>query len=62
MSITSTRIATQARTWVILAGLMALFIGIGGLFGGSSGIVLFAGIAVLFNLFMFWKSASFFAF
>ena len=58
MSITSTRIATQARTWVILAGLMALFIGIGGLFGGSSGIVLFAGIAVLFNLFMFWKSAS----
>ena len=58
MSITSTRFATQARTWVILAGLMALFIGIGGLFGGSSGILLFAGIAVLFNLFMFWKSAS----
>ena len=58
MSITSTRIATQARTWVILAGLMGLFIGIGGLFGGSSGIILFAGIAVLFNLFMFWKSAS----
>jgi heat shock protein HtpX len=58
MSITSTRIATQARTWVILAGLMALFIGIGGLFGGSSGILLFAGIAVLFNLVMFWKSAS----
>jgi heat shock protein HtpX len=58
MSITSTRVATQARTWVILAGLMALFIGIGGLFGGSSGIILFAGIAVLFNLVMFWKSAS----
>ncbi len=58
MSITSTRVATQARTWIILAGLMALFIGIGGLFGGSSGILLFAGIAVLFNLVMFWKSAS----
>jgi heat shock protein HtpX len=58
MSITRTRISTQARTWVILAGLMALFIGLGGLFGGSSGIILFAGIAVLFNLFMFWKSAD----
>ena len=58
MSITRTRIATQARTWVILAGLMALFIGIGGLVGGSNGILLFAGIAVLFNLVMFWKSAD----
>ncbi len=58
MSITSARIATQARTWIILAGLMALFIGIGGLFGGSNGILLFAGIAVLFNLVMFWKSAA----
>ncbi|HWN23447.1 MAG TPA: zinc metalloprotease HtpX [Gaiellaceae bacterium] len=56
MSITRTRFATQARTWVILAGLAALFIGIGGLVGGSSGIILFAGIAVVFNLVMFWFS------
>ena len=56
MSITRTRFATQTRTWLIIAGLAALFIGIGGLVGGSSGIILFAGIAVVFNLVMFWYS------
>jgi heat shock protein HtpX len=58
MSITRTRFATQSRTWIIIAGLAALFIGLGGLVGGSSGIILFAGIAVLFNLVMFWFSAK----
>jgi heat shock protein HtpX len=58
MSISRTRFATQSRTWIIIAGLAALFIGLGGLFGGSSGIILFAGIAVLFNLAMFWFSAK----
>ncbi len=56
MSITRTRFATQARTWAIIAGLAALFVGIGGMVGGSSGIILFAGIAVVFNLVMFWFS------
>ena len=56
MSITRTRFSTQARTWAIIAGLAALFVGIGGLVGGSSGIILFAGIAVVFNLVMFWYS------
>jgi heat shock protein HtpX len=56
MSIARTRFSTQARTWVIIAGLAALFIGIGGMVGGSSGIILFAGIAVVFNLVMFWFS------
>jgi heat shock protein HtpX len=56
MSITRTRFATQTRTWVIIAGLAALFVGLGGLVGGSNGIILFAGIAVVFNLVMFWFS------
>ena len=56
MSITRTRFATQTRTWVIIAGLGALFIGLGGLVGGSNGIIIFAGIAVVFNLVMFWFS------
>ena len=56
MSITRTRIVTQTRTWVIISGLTALFVGLGYLFGGSGGIILFAGIAVVFNLVMFWFS------
>jgi len=58
MSITRTKFATQSRTWIIIAGLAALFIGLGGLFGGSNGIILFAGIAALFNLVMYWFSAK----
>jgi heat shock protein HtpX len=58
MSITRTKFATQSRTWIIIAGLAALFVGLGGLFGGSNGIILFAGIAVLFNLVMYWFSAK----
>ncbi len=56
MSITRTRFATQARTWIILSGLTALFIGLGYMFGGSGGLILFAGLAVVFNLVMFWFS------
>jgi heat shock protein HtpX len=56
MSITRTRFLTQARTWIIISGLTALFVGLGYLFGGSGGLLLFAGIAVIFNLVMFWYS------
>jgi heat shock protein HtpX len=56
MSITRTRFMTQSRTWLIISGLTALFVGLGWLFGGSGGIVLFALIAVVFNLVMFWFS------
>jgi heat shock protein HtpX len=59
MSITRTKFSTQARTWIIIAGLGALFIALGGLVGGSTGIIIFAGIAVLFNLVMYWYSAKF---
>jgi heat shock protein HtpX len=47
---------TQARTWIIISGLAALFVGLGYVFGGSAGLILFAGIAIVFNLVMFWKS------
>ena len=56
MSITQTKFATQARTWLIISGLMALFIGLGYMFGGSAGLLLFALIAIVFNLVMFWYS------
>jgi heat shock protein HtpX len=47
---------TRIRTWILLAGLSALFVGVGGLVGGASGIVVFLLIAVLFNFAMFWFS------
>jgi heat shock protein HtpX len=58
MSITRTSFATRTRTWLLIAGLSALLVGIGALIGGTSGIILFAGIAVVFNFAMYWFSAS----
>lgn len=48
--------STRFRTWILITGLTALFIGLGGMIGGSSGILVFAAIAALFNLGMFWFS------
>src|SRR5262245_40313914 len=47
---------TRMRTWILLAGLSALFVAVGGLVGGTGGIVAFLAIAILFNLAMFWFS------
>jgi heat shock protein HtpX len=47
---------TRIRTWILISGLSALFVGIGALIGGSQGILLFAAIAVVFNFFFFWFS------
>jgi heat shock protein HtpX len=47
---------TRIRTWILLSGLSALFVGIGALIGGSQGILLFAAVAVVFNFLFFWFS------
>ncbi|HEY7380888.1 MAG TPA: zinc metalloprotease HtpX [Gaiella sp.] len=47
---------TRIRTWILLAGLSALFVALGGLVGGPSGLVVFLVIAVGFNFAMFWFS------
>jgi len=47
---------TRLRTWVLVAGLSALFIALGGFVGGTGGLVAFLVIAVLFNFVMFWFS------
>jgi heat shock protein HtpX len=47
---------TRMRTWILLAGLSALFIGVGGFVGGTGGIVAFLAIALVFNFAMFWFS------
>jgi len=47
---------TRIRTWILLAGLSALFVGVGGLVGGTGGIVGFLVIALAFNFAMYWFS------
>ena len=55
---------TRIRTWILLAGLSGLFISLGALVGGASGILLFAGIAIVLTLYarlliadVFWLRA-----
>jgi heat shock protein HtpX len=47
---------THLRTWILVAGLSALFVGLGGFVGGTGGLVAFLLIALLFNGAMFWFS------
>jgi heat shock protein HtpX len=58
MSITQTSFTTKARTWLLLAALTALFLGIGALLGGV-GLYAFAAIAVLMNVAGYWFSDKF---
>ena len=47
---------TRTRTWMLLAGLSALFVTVGGLVGGAGGILVFLVVAIAFNFAMFWFS------
>lgn len=47
---------TRMRTWILLAGLSALFVAVGGLVGGTGGIAVFLVLAVGFNFAMYWFS------
>ena len=55
MNITATRFATQIRTWLLVAGLTALLIAIGGAIGGGA-LWLFVALAVLMNVGGYWFS------
>jgi heat shock protein HtpX len=55
MNITATRFATQIRTWLLVAGLTALLIAIGGAIGGGA-LWLFVALAVLMNVVGYWFS------
>jgi heat shock protein HtpX len=57
VNITATRITTQVRTWALIAALSALIVVVGGQFlGGGSGYLLFAAIAVVMNIGLYWFS------
>jgi heat shock protein HtpX len=55
-TVTGTRLATQARTFILLAGLTGLLVVIGGLLGGIGGMVVFLAIGVAINFAMYWFS------
>jgi heat shock protein HtpX len=46
------------RTAILLAGLTALFMGVGFLIGGGTGMVIALGVAVATNLFAYWRSGD----
>src|SRR5262245_33198747 len=47
---------TRVRTWILLAGLSALLVAVGGLVGGASGVLVFLVFALILNFAMFWWS------
>ncbi len=55
-SATSTRLATQARTFLLLAGLTAILLVFGQLIGGRAGLLLFGALAVVMNFASYWFS------
>ena len=58
MSVASIRFATHARTWLLIAALTALLIGIGALLGGAF-LYLFPGLAAAMNVIGYWFSDRF---
>ena len=55
MSITQARFTTHLRTWLLIAALTALLIGIGAVIGGGF-LYIFVGLAVLMNVAGYWFS------
>ena len=54
-TVTRTNFTTRLRTWVLIAGLTALLVGIGAMIGGG-GLYLFIAIAVIMNVVGYWFS------
>lgn len=57
MSLAAQKARNTLRTFVLVAALTGLLLVIGQLIGGRSGLILFAGIAVVMNFVMYWFSA-----
>ena len=48
----------NVKVFVLLAGLTALLVGLGGAVGGSTGMLVMAGVSVLLNVGMYWSSST----
>ena len=46
----------RAKTWILIAALGGLFVGLGALFGGKNGAVIMLVVAFVFNFAMYWFS------
>ena len=51
--------STRVRTWILLAGLSALLVAVGGLVGGAAGVAVFLIFALVLNGAMYWWSDTF---
>jgi heat shock protein HtpX len=58
MNVTQASFSTRIRTWLLLAALTALFIGIGALIGGAA-LWLFVGLSIFMNVAAYWMSDKF---
>ncbi len=58
MSLAAQKAQNTLRTFVLIAGLTGLLLVVGQVVGGRSGLILFAGLAVVMNLSMYWFSAK----
>ena len=58
MNLASYKAGNNFKTFVFVAALTALLVGIGYLIGGATGLIVFAAIAVVFNFVMYWFSGS----
>jgi heat shock protein HtpX len=58
VSLTRASFSTRARTWILLAGLTALFVGVGAAIGGAA-LWIFVVLSVLMNVLAYWKSDAF---
>lgn len=56
MNLSAYKTGNQFKTFIFLAGLTALMLGLGFLVGGTGGLVVFIGLSVLLNLAMYWWS------
>ncbi len=56
MNMSAYKTGNQFKTFIFLAGLTALMLGLGYLVGGTGGLVVFLGLSVLLNLAMYWWS------
>jgi heat shock protein HtpX len=58
VNLASYKAGNTFKTFILVAALTGLLLAIGFIVGGASGLLLFAGIAVVFNFAMYWFSGS----